>query len=283
MRAEVRELVVGGGVVRGVRWTGPEGPVETRALLTVGADGRSSRTRALAGLHAVAASPPMDVLWFRLTRRPDDGLASTLRFGEGHLVALLERDTSWQVGWIVPKGAQPEAEPIEDLRDAVVAAVPELADRVGELRSWADVSRLTVRADRLRRWYVPGYLAIGDAAHAMSPVGGVGINVAIQDAVSAANALWRPLGRGRLSTGDLRRVQRRRALPVRMIQGVQAAMHRGLVTPALERRSRATALGLRAARLLRRPFARMIALGPLRPRVRSPGPTRPGGRPRGGG
>ena len=231
MQAEVEDLIVEGGQVRGVRYRTPDGPQEVRALLTVGADGRSSRVREAAGLPLVETSPPMDVLWFRVSRRLDEPDMIELRLSPGRFVALINRRDYWQVAYVIPKGGfeQVRASGLEAFRASVVASVPELADRVAELEDWDAIKLLTVRADRLQRWYGPGLLCIGDAAHAMSPIAGVGINVAIQDAVEAANLLWRPLSRGDVHVRHLARVQRRRELPVRFTPGaagVFAGPHR---------------------------------------------------------
>jgi 2-polyprenyl-6-methoxyphenol hydroxylase-like FAD-dependent oxidoreductase len=265
MEATEVDLLREDGRVAGVRYRTPDGEHEQRALLTVGADGRDSRTRELAGLTVAARSPPMDVLWFRISRRPDDPPGPSLRASGGRLVALFDRGAYWQSAYVVAKGAIAD---VSAVRQAVAELAPFVADRVDEITA-EGIRRLTVRDDRLRRWFAPGYLAIGDAAHAMSPVGGVGINMAIQDAVAAANGLWRPLRRGRLSLAELRRVQRRRAVPIRIVQAMQGMLHRRLVAPALAGRG----LPRRTARfgaLLGRPVARLIALGPFRPRVRSP-------------
>jgi 2-polyprenyl-6-methoxyphenol hydroxylase-like FAD-dependent oxidoreductase len=267
MSAEVTDLIAEDGVVRGVRYRTPAGEAhEVRALLTVGADGRDSRTRALLGLPIVATSPPIDVLWFRLPRRPEDPRGPSLRFGAGQIVVAFDRATHWQVAQVVAKG---EMADVARVRLAVDELVPWLGDRVGEITD-GGIRRLTVRSDRLRRWYAPGYLAIGDAAHAMSPIGGVGINVAIQDAVVAANVVCAPLGRGRVTEADLRRVQRRRVLQVRLLQAVQNTVHRRVLAPTLNGQAEAGARMLRVVGVLRRQLARLVALGPFRPRVRTP-------------
>jgi 2-polyprenyl-6-methoxyphenol hydroxylase-like FAD-dependent oxidoreductase len=257
--------------VTGVRYRGPDGEHSVRALLTVGADGRASRTRAAAGLPLVEASPPMDVLWFRLSRRPEDGRGAALHVAPGRIVAVFDRTDYWQIAYVIPKGsnARLRARGLASFQEAVAEILPELRDRVSELRDWDKVKLLTVRADRLRRWYRPGYLAIGDAAHAMSPVGGVGINFAIQDAVVAANLLWAPLSRGKIATRHLARVQRRRALSVRVVQRVQTAIQDQILAPALTR-GRSPGARLLLGGPGRHVLARLVTYGLVRPRVRSP-------------
>jgi 2-polyprenyl-6-methoxyphenol hydroxylase-like FAD-dependent oxidoreductase len=229
MRTEARDLVVEEGVVRGVRCRSEGGPEEVRATLTVAADGRTSLLRERAGLPLDTASPPMDVLWFRLTRAGDEPDDSVGYVGNGHVVALINRREYWQVAYLIPKGSaeQLEAACIEALRSELRRTVPALAGHVDELTGWDRVSLLTVQANRLRRWYRPGLLCIGDAAHAMSPVGGVGINFAIQDAVAAANVLAEPIRRGSVTERHLAAVQRRRAWQVRLMQTIQAGAARG--------------------------------------------------------
>jgi 2-polyprenyl-6-methoxyphenol hydroxylase-like FAD-dependent oxidoreductase len=231
----VRELVEEGGVVRGVRYEAPDGAHEVRAPLTVAADGRDSRMREQAGLEVVGTAPPIDVLWFRLSRRAGDPEEPTGYIGGGRFVVLINRGDYWQVGYVVPKGADQRirAEGLGSFRRSVGEAVPEVADRADEIRDWDQVKLLSVQVNRLRRWYRPGLLCIGDAAHAMSPVGGVGINLAIQDAVAAANALSGPLRRGSVKLRHLRAVQLRREVPIRILQGLQSLAHRRIVAPTV--------------------------------------------------
>jgi 2-polyprenyl-6-methoxyphenol hydroxylase-like FAD-dependent oxidoreductase len=240
MGARVRELVEEDGVVRGVRYEGEGGWREVRAVLTVGADGRGSRVRRLAGFEPVKTSPPMDVLWFKLPRRPDDPEGAMGRVGRGHIAILLDRFDHWQVGYVIPKGTFPELrqEGIEALRRSIAELIPEFADRVEHLEDWKQVSLLSVESSRCPRWYRPGLLLIGDAAHVMSPVGGVGINYAIQDAVVAANVLAGPLknSQAQLKELDVRylaAVQRRRELPTRFIQAVQTQIQRRVLASVL--------------------------------------------------
>ena len=244
MNARVRELVEEGGVVRGVRYEGQDGEKhEVRAALTVGADGRGSRVRRLAGFESEKTSPPMDVLWFKLPRKEDDPEGAVFRVGRGRVAILLERFDHWQVGYVIPKGTFRglRRAGVESFGRDFAGVVPELADRVEQLEDWRQVSLLSVESGRCKEWYKPGLLLIGDAAHVMSPVGGVGINYAVQDAVAAANALSGPLllleGRGRTMGLDVRclaAVQRRRELPTRLAQAFQALIQRRFLASALK-------------------------------------------------
>jgi 2-polyprenyl-6-methoxyphenol hydroxylase-like FAD-dependent oxidoreductase len=239
MGATVRELIEEDGIVRGVRFQAQDGWHAVRALLTVGADGRFSRLRHLSGLPAMTSSPPMDVLWFRLSRRPGDPEGAVAKLGGGHLLVMFDRGDVWQVAYLVPKGGyrQVHAAGLPALRQTLVDLIPWLAGRVEtDLTDWKQTFLLSVESDRLVRWYRPGLLLIGDAAHTMSPVGGVGINYAIQDAVAAANLLSDGLLAGRLSLRQLAAVQRRRELPTRVIQAVQAQIQNRVLAPALEAR-----------------------------------------------
>ncbi len=233
--AEVVGLLEQGGVVTGVRYRDAGGEHDLPAHLTVGADGRSSRTRDAAGLPGIETSPPMDVLWFRLPRKGDEVRAIAARLGAGRVLVMLDRGDYWQIAFVISKGTADEirASGLERFRRDIVAVAPELADRVGAITDWDQVKLLTVRADRLRRWHKPGYLAIGDAAHAMSPIGGLGINVAIHDAVAAANVLWRPLSERRVTEADLSEVQRRRERPVRILQAFQTLVQNRFLKPTL--------------------------------------------------
>ena len=240
MGSRVRELVEEDGVVRGVRYEGEDRWREVRAVLTVGADGRGSRLRRLAGFEPVKTSPPMDVLWFKLPREKDDPEGAMGRVGRGHIAILLDRYEYWQAGYVITKGTFPDLrqEGIGALRRSFAELVPEFADRVEHLEDWKQVSLLSVESSRCPRWYKPGLLLIGDAAHVMSPVGGVGINYAIQDAVVAANVLAEPLKESQaqlkeLDTRYLAAVQLRRELPTRFIQVVQTQIQRRVLASVL--------------------------------------------------
>jgi 2-polyprenyl-6-methoxyphenol hydroxylase-like FAD-dependent oxidoreductase len=238
MRAEVTGLIEAAGRVIGVRGTAATGAFEVRADVVIAADGRSSVLRERAGLPVEDLGAPMDVLWFRLSRSPEDPEATMGRFDVGRIFVLINRGSHWQCGYVIPKGSADEVRRhgLEAFRASVAALVPFAAARVAEIRDWDDVKLLTVKVDRLRRWYRPGLLCIGDAAHAMSPVGGVGINLAIQDAVATANRLCGPLQEGRLTTEHLRLVQRRREWPTRVTQWLQLLVQRRVITAALGRR-----------------------------------------------
>jgi len=226
MRADVTGLLEADGRVAGVRAATPEGEIEVRADLVVGADGRHSTVRGCAGLEVIDIGAPIDVLWMRLSRRPGDPEESGGRINYGGLLVTLDRGDYWQCAYVIPKGgfAAVKAAGLAALRDRLVRIAPFLADRVGELGDWDDIKLLTVAVDRLKRWWRPGLICIGDAAHAMSPIGGVGVNLAVQDAVAAANILAAPLRTGTLTTGDLDAVQRRRTLAMQVIQKMQVAV-----------------------------------------------------------
>jgi 2-polyprenyl-6-methoxyphenol hydroxylase-like FAD-dependent oxidoreductase len=267
MRATVTDLLREGDRVIGVRATTPDGPLEVRADLTVGADGRHSVVRDRAGLPVQDLGAPMDVLWMRLSSKPTDGNAPVGRFGRGRIFIMLYRGEYWQCGFVIPKGTHEEvqARGIEAFRAEIAAVVPAFADRVHELRSWDDVKLLTVAVDRLRKWWQPGLLCIGDAAHAMSPVGGVGINLAIQDAVATANLLAEKLKAGKVTAADLAAVQRRRTLPTQLTQWFQVQIQKRVISRTLAARGpEKVPLLVRAFQrfpFLRRIPARLIGIG----------------------
>lgn len=227
--AEVKDLIFDGDRVIGART--PE--VEVRADLVVGADGRKSAVRAAAGLKTAAAHSPMDVLWFRLNWRPGDPQELYGVARRGLTMALIYRGDYWQIAYLMPKGSDPRDGSLEAFKERIVAARPQLREHVDDLRSWDQTSQLDVRVDRLETWWRTGLLCIGDAAHAMSPIGGVGINLAVADAVAAANILCAPLRDGRLRDADLAKVQRRRELPARVIQAIQVFAQDRVIAPNL--------------------------------------------------
>jgi len=234
-QAEVTDLVKLAGTTVGLRATTPDGPLEVRADLVVGADGRHSVVRAKAGLPVEEFGAPMDVLWFGLSRRAKDPESPVGRFDRGRIFIMLNRGDYWQCGFVIPKGsrAQLEAQGLQAFCETVGRLAPFMADRVGELQGWEPIKLLTVQVDRLRDWYRPGVLCIGDAAHAMSPIGGVGINLAIQDAVAAANLLADRLRRGAVTPADLRLVQERRAWPTHMTQRMQLLLQDRVIKAVL--------------------------------------------------
>jgi 2-polyprenyl-6-methoxyphenol hydroxylase-like FAD-dependent oxidoreductase len=276
MRAEATDLLEEKGRIVGVSAKTPNGLLKIRAALTVGADGRHSVVRERAGLQVLDLGAPMDVFWMRISRRSSDPGQSLGRAEAGKVFIMIDREAYWQCGFVIPKGAADEVRRrgIEQFRAEIVALAPFLNDRVGELRDWNDVSLLTVKVDRLKRWFRPGLLCIGDAAHAMSPVGGVGINLAIQDAVAAANILVAKLATGALSERDLGTVQSRREFPTRATQRLQIAVQNRVIRRVL---SSAHPLMLPwPLRLLRQwPFlrripARVIGIGFRPEHVRTP-------------
>ncbi len=235
MQAEVTDLVKLAGTIVGLRATTPDGPLEVRADLVVGADGRHSVVRDKAGLPVEEFGAPMDVLWFGLSRRAKDPESPVGRFDRGRIFIMLNRGDYWQCGFVIPKGsrAQLEAQGLPAFRETVGRLAPFLADRVDEIKSWEPIKLLTVQVDRLRDWCRPGLLCIGDAAHAMSPIGGVGINLAIQDAVATANLLAGLLRRGAVTPADLRLVQERRAWPTQMTQRMQLLLQDRVIKTVL--------------------------------------------------
>ncbi len=277
MQAEVVDLIEEAGSVVGLRAKTPDGSLEVRAALVVGADGRHSVVRTKAGLSVEEFGAPMDVLWFRLSRRPSDSTDPVGRFDTGRIFIMLYRGDYWQCGFVIPKGsfAQIQARGLPVFRESVAQLSRFDADRVGELHDWDQIKLLTVQVDRLRQWARQGLLCIGDAAHAMSPIGGVGINLAIQDAVATSNLLADPLRHGTLTVNDLHRVQERRDWPTRMTQRMQLFMQDRVIKRVLgEGGPFSPALPFRL--LARFPFlqripARMIGIGFRPEHVRTPG------------
>ena len=281
MRAKATGLVESGGIVRGLKAETEKGPLTIAADLVVGADGRHSTLRQAAGLTSISYGAPMDVLWFRVSRKPGDPSSTMGRFDRGRIFIQLNRGDYWQCAYVIPKGSEAaiRSKGIEAFRRDLAAIAPIFADRASELAAMEDLKLLTVQVDRLERWWKPGLLMIGDAAHAMSPVGGVGINLAIQDAVATANLLYRPLKEGRIGTGDLARVQARREWPTKVTQRLQMAMQNAVIWPALAgteapRPPRILSLLTRLP-VARRLPARLLGLG-VRPEHVSEDLRRPG-------
>ncbi len=276
MQTEATDLIEQNGRIVGVHAKTPNGAVEIRADLSVGADGRHSIVRERAGLQVMDLGAPMDVLWMRLSRLPTDPGQTLGRFEGGKILVMIDREEYWQCGYVIPKGAAEEIRKrgIEKFRDEIASLQPFLRDRVQELRDWNDVSLLTVKVDRLQRWSRPGLLCIGDAAHAMSPIGGVGINLAIQDAVAAANILAPKLAAGTMSDQDLHAVQRRREFPTRATQSLQIFIQNRIIRRVLASTRPLTPPWpvklMQRWPLLRRIPARIIGMGFRPEHVRTP-------------
>jgi 2-polyprenyl-6-methoxyphenol hydroxylase-like FAD-dependent oxidoreductase len=238
MVANVGELIEGETGIRGVRYQSTDAWHEVRALLTIGADGRFSKVRQLAGFEPIKTSPPMDILWFQLPHLPGDEHSDRVMggFGGGRLLAVFDRLDYWQIGYVFPKGQyqQVRAAGMEAFRKSIAEIEPKFARHVEVLTDWHQCSLLSVESSRCPIWYKPGLLLIGDAAHVMSPVGGVGINYAVQDAVVAANVLSKPLKAGQVRVEDLAEVQRQREWPTKVIQAIQSGMQTRLIASALQ-------------------------------------------------
>ena len=266
MKTEVVDLIVTDAGVAGVKARTPDGPLEVRSPLVIGADGRHSVVRDKAGLVVEDLGAPMDVLWFRLSKRRDDQGQVLGRVADGRIMVMLDRDDYWQCGFVIRKGGIEAVKQggLDAFRRQIATMAPFVAERVGELRSWDDIKLLTVTVDRLRHWHRPGLLCIGDAAHAMSPVGGVGINLAIQDAVAAANILAEPLRADHVTTADLERVEQRRRFPTRATQSMQVFVQNQIIRRALGTGRASAPWPLRLFNrfpVLRRIPARVIGVG----------------------
>jgi 2-polyprenyl-6-methoxyphenol hydroxylase-like FAD-dependent oxidoreductase len=240
MNTEATDLVKDHSCVLGVRANTPDGPLTIRADLVVGCDGRHSTLRERAGLHVDSLGAPMDVLWFRLSRKESDGNEIMGHIEAGRMIVMLNRTDYWQCAYLIPKGGidQVKNEGLPAFRKAVADLAPLVSNRIAEIKSWDDVKLLTVSVDRLRQWYLPGLLCIGDAAHVMSPIGGVGINLAIQDAVAAANILAKRLLRHSVTADQLDEIQKRRLFPTRIVQTAQLTLQNRVIGPALKSRGR---------------------------------------------
>jgi 2-polyprenyl-6-methoxyphenol hydroxylase-like FAD-dependent oxidoreductase len=267
VQARAEELLWEGDRVVGVRARTPEGTLDVRADVTIAADGRESVVRKEAGLEIVELGAPMDVLWLRLTKRPDDPHDTFGYIRGGRIMALIDRGEYWQCAYVIPKGTLEKLheQGLGEFRKQISELVPFLSDRAGELQSWDDIKLLTVRVNRLRNWYRSGLLCIGDAAHAMSPIGGVGINLAIQDAIATANLLAPKLRQGTLTVADLAAVQQRRETPARLTQGLQLFIQRWIIGRVLAD-GRAPLLGRLPALVRWLPFlpripGRLVGLG----------------------
>jgi 2-polyprenyl-6-methoxyphenol hydroxylase-like FAD-dependent oxidoreductase len=277
MESEVTGLMEENGRVVGVRAETPQGVLEVRADLTVGADGRHSIVREKAGFEVIDLGAPIDVLWMRVGRQPGDPHQTLGRFRAGKILVTLNRGDYWQCAYVIPKGAFEaiHQKGLTAFREDIVSVAPFLRGRIDEIKDWNDIKLLSVAVDHLRWWSRTGLLCIGDSAHAMSPIGGVGINLAIQDAVAAANILTQPLLRGAVSDEHLRKVQERREFPTRMTQGFQVFAHKRFIGPVLGSETRIRRLPLllkllRQVPMLRRIPARMIGLGFRPEHVRTP-------------
>jgi 2-polyprenyl-6-methoxyphenol hydroxylase-like FAD-dependent oxidoreductase len=276
MQTEAVELLTENGRVSGVLAKTPQGELEVHADLVIGADGRHSTTQIRAGLDQREFGVPIDVLWMRISKKPGDPKQTFGFFQHGKLLVLLDRDDYWQCGSVIPKGGFDEikARGLPEFQNNIVSFAGFLRDRVAELNDWSKIKLLTVQISRLRDWCREGLLCIGDSAHAMSPAGGVGINLAIQDAVATANLLAEKLQRGPVHIDDLRNVQARREWPTRLIQGMQIFIHRRVVTGrASDEKKTSLPFVFRLLKwfpILRQLPARFIGMGPRPEHFHSP-------------
>ena len=276
MEAEATDLIEEGGRVAGVRAMTPNGPLDIRSALVVGCDGRHSTVREKAGLAVETLGAPMDVLWFRLLHKAGDIQQTGGVFLPGRIFVTLNRGDYWQCAYVIPKGSIEEVHRcgLPAFRADIASAVPDFADRVGEITDWDQVKLLTVAVDRLNHWHRPGLLCIGDAAHAMSPIGGVGVNLAVQDAVAAANILAEPLRNGVVTDETLQSVQDRRTFPTRATQRMQIFMQNNIISAVLSGKGTFDPpLLLRLLQtfpVLRRIPARLLGLGIRPEHIRTP-------------
>ncbi|MGB9411608.1 MAG: FAD-dependent oxidoreductase [Pseudolabrys sp.] len=274
MQTEAIDLIEENGRIAGVRAKSPEGELEIRAELIVGCDSRHSTIRTKAGLKSDDYGAPMDVMWFRLSHWPGDSEETVGHIESGRMMVMLNRNDYWQCAYVIPKGTAEEVRSagLDKFRQVIADMSPFVRDRLGEIESWDQVKLLTVAVDRLRRWFRPGLLCIGDAAHAMSPIGGVGINLAVQDAVAAANILAQPLRHGTMTIETLESVQRRREFPTRFTQRLQLVLQNNIIGPALEGRRPEAPFFMKMLQwpLLRRIPGRLLALGIRPEHIRTP-------------
>jgi 2-polyprenyl-6-methoxyphenol hydroxylase-like FAD-dependent oxidoreductase len=275
METEVIDLLIENDRVVGVRANTPRGQLQIRADLVIGADGRHSIVQPRAGLERREFGVPIDALWMRISKKKDDPEQSFGFFQQGKLLVMLDRGDYWQCGFVIPKGGFKEikARGLPQFQNEIVSFAGFLRDRVDELDDWSKIKLLTVQINRLRNWCREGLLCIGDSAHAMSPAGGVGINLAIQDAVAAANLLAEKLRNGPVSVDDLRKVQLRREWPTRLIQGMQVFIHRRVVTGRASGNKQSLPFIVSLLKwfpILRQLPARFIGIGPRPEHFHSP-------------
>ncbi len=276
MQGHVTDLIEDDGTIVGVRAETPDGPTEIRAPLTIGCDGRHSTVRERAGLEVESLGAPIDVLWMRISRNASDPDQPLGRFDRGRILVMIARGDYWQCGFVIAKGGIDAIHRagLEAFQREIAEIAPFVTDRVGELNTWDQVKLLTVTVDRLKRWHRPGLLCIGDAAHAMSPVGGVGINLAIQDAVATANLLAEKIRRGTFDDEDLHEVQRRRMFPTRVTQRVQVLIQDRILGRILGSRKQLSLPWLlkllQRFPILRRIPARLVGVGVRPEHVRTP-------------
>jgi 2-polyprenyl-6-methoxyphenol hydroxylase-like FAD-dependent oxidoreductase len=276
MRAEATELIEEGGRVVGLRAKTPDGDLAIRADLVVGCDGRHSTLRERGGFTVDDLGAPMDVMWFRLSRKASDGDETFGHIEAGRMMVMLNRTDYWQCAFVIPKGSADEVKSkgLDAFRETVAEMSPFVRDRLNEIDTWDNVKLLTAAVERLRQWCRPGLLCIGDAAHAMSPIGGVGINLAVQDAVAAANILAEPLRRGAATLETLHAVQQRREFPTRFTQRLQILLQNRIIGPALASKGKRPHapwfFKLLQWPLLRRIPGRVMALGVRPEHIRTP-------------
>ncbi|MEZ0171067.1 FAD-dependent oxidoreductase [Microvirga sp. TS319] len=267
MRTEAVDLIEEGGRISGVRAMTPDGPLDVTCDLVVAADGRHSVMRQKAGLPVIDIGAPMDVLWLRVSKLPSDPTNLLGHIEAGRMLVMLDRGDYWQCAYLIPKGTfeTVRQDGIDAFRRNLASLAPFLGARTEEIRGWDDIRLLTVTVDRLTQWSRPGLLCIGDAAHAMSPIGGVGINLAIQDAVATANLLGPSLKKGTPAPETLALVQKRRELPTRLTQGLQVLIQKRLIDPVLKTTGPVSAPWLlrvlAGVPWLRRLPARLIGIG----------------------
>jgi 2-polyprenyl-6-methoxyphenol hydroxylase-like FAD-dependent oxidoreductase len=277
LETEVTDLFIENRKVAGVRAKSQNGALEVRADVTIGADGRRSIVREKAGFEVLDLGAPIDALWMRVTRQPNDPNRTLGRFRAGKILVTLDRGEYWQCAYVIPKGGFDaiRQKGLASFQQEIARVAPFLRERLAELKDWNDVKLLSVAVDRLRQWSRTGLLCIGDSAHAMSPIGGVGINLAIQDAVAAANELAAPLAKGTVSDDHLRKIQSRREFPTRVTQGFQVFAHKRFIGPAMRHPRPITRLPfalklLQMFPILRRIPARLAGIGVRPEHVHTP-------------